>query len=122
MSYEYSSRQMTTMPDTLLFWKPRPDLAMPPEDIARELNWGEEVEGLIDLPVKEIIDRLKTEFPDYDELPGTLSASTPGGGSWESTWGWQFFKVALQDAPDDARQRIIDVLAEFGCGVHEGKD
>jgi hypothetical protein len=107
------------MPDTLLFWKARPDLAMPPEAIARELNWGEEVEGLVDLQVKEIIDRLKVEFPDYDEQPGTLSANAPGGGSWEATWGWQFFKVELRDAPDDARQKLIDVLAEFGCGVHQ---
>jgi hypothetical protein len=107
------------MADVLLFWKPGPDLDMPAEAIARELNWGEEVQGLIDLPVKEIIDRLKAEFADHDETPGLLTAKAPGGGSWEATWGWQFFKVELSEVPDDARQRVIDVLAEFGCGVHE---
>jgi len=107
------------MSDILLFWKARPDLALPPDAVARELNWGEEVEGLIDLPVKEIIDRLKAEFPDHVERPGLLTAKTPSGGSWEATWAWQFFKVELRDMPDDARQRVIDVLADFGCGVHE---
>jgi hypothetical protein len=107
------------MSDILLFWKPRPELAMPPEAVARELNWGEEVAGLIDLPVKEIIDRLKSEFPEHDEQPGLLTAKTPGGGSWEATWGWQFVKVELRDASDDARQRLTDVLAEFGADVHE---
>ena len=107
------------MSEILLFWKARPDLAMPPEDVARELNWGEEVEGLIDLPVKEIIDRLKTAFPEHDERPGSLTAKTAGGGSWEATWAWQFFKVELRDVPEAARQQVIDVLAEFGCGPHE---
>ena len=107
------------MSETLLFWKPRPDLAMAPDAVARELNWGEEVEGLIDLPVKEIIDRLKAEFPDHDERPGLLTAKTTGGGSWEATWGWQFVKVELRDVPDDARQRFIDVLADFGAAMHE---
>jgi hypothetical protein len=107
------------MNESLLFWKARPDLALSPDAIARELNWGEEVVGLVDLPVKEIIDRLKTEFPDHDERPGSLAAQTRGGGSWEATWAWQFFKVELRGVPDDARQRVIDVLADFGCGVHE---
>ncbi|MCI0361742.1 MAG: hypothetical protein L0211_24925 [Planctomycetaceae bacterium] len=105
------------MADVLLFWKARPDLNLPAEAIAREINWGEEVDGLIDLPVKEIIDRLKAEFPEHDERPGSLAAKTPGGGSWEATWGWQFFRVELHDAEGDARQRLMDVLAEFGCGV-----
>jgi hypothetical protein len=107
------------MSETLLFWKPCPDLTMPGEDIARELNWGEEVEGLIDLPIKEIIDRLKAAFPDHVERPGTLSARTRAGGLWEATWGWQFFKVELHDAPDEDCRRVIDILADFGCGVHE---
>lgn len=108
------------MADTLLFWKARPGLTLPDEDIARELHWGEEVDGLIDLPVKEIIDRLKQEFPNHEELPGSLSANTPGGSSWEATWGWQFVKIELHDAPDEARAKLIELLAEFGCGVHEG--
>ena len=64
LSYEYTAHKASPMSDILLFWKARPDLAMPEDAVARELNWGEEVEGLIDLPVKEIIDRLKAEFRD----------------------------------------------------------
>jgi hypothetical protein len=112
------------MPENLLFWKARPDLALPAADIARELNWGEEVEGLMDLPVKEIIDRLKQEFPNHEERPGSLTASTPAGESWEATWGWQFFKVELREPPEgqpmeSARERIEEILAGFGCGEHE---
>jgi len=116
---KYTTRKALPMFEILLFWKARPDLAMPPEAVARELNWGEEVEGLVDLPVKEIIDRLKAEFSNHDERPGSLTAKAPSGGSWEATWAWQFFKVELRDGSDDTRQKIIDILADFGCGMHE---
>ena len=33
----------------LLFWKPGPNVKLSAPEIARELVWGEEVEGLIDL-------------------------------------------------------------------------
>ena len=59
----------------LLFWKPGPKVKLSAPEIARELVWGEEVEGLIDLPVREIIDRLKAEFPQHEEKSGVLSLS-----------------------------------------------
>ena len=107
------------MPDILLFWKQRTQLALSAEEIARELNWGEEVEGLVDLPVREILDRLKAEFAQHDERPGLLVAKLLDGGSWEATWGWQFVKIELHEAASDVRHRLIDLLAEFGCTVHE---
>ena len=107
------------MPDVLLFWKQRSELALSAEEIARELNWGEEVAGLEDLPVREVLDRLKAEFGQHDERPGLLVTRSPEGGSWEATWGWQFVKIELHEAASEVRQRLIDVLAEFGCRVHE---
>jgi hypothetical protein len=102
-----------------MFWKARNDGALPPESIAQELNWGEEVSGLVDLPVKEILDRLKLEFPDFDEQPGLLEAETVVGGQWQATWTWQHLKIELDNVPEVARQQLIDVLADFGCRVYE---
>ena len=107
------------MSETLMFWKARNELALPPELVAQELHWGEEVNGLVDLPVKEILDRLKLEFPHFDEQPGLLKAQTVVGGQWQASWTWQHLKIELQDVPEVARQRLMDVLAEFGCRVYE---
>ena len=107
------------MPQVLLFFRPRHDLRLAPEEVARDLLWGEEVEGLIDLPIKEVLDRLKAEFPDHRETPGLLVIRS-GAGQAQCTWTWQHLKAELHDLPDDDRRRLIGVLARFETQVFEG--
>ena len=100
--------------DQLLFWNPGPLVRLSPAEIARELMWGEEVEGLIDLPVKELIERLKVEFPQHDEQPGTFVAKV-GSGKFEATWTWQHLRVDCHELTAANRQRLIDAVESFGC-------
>jgi hypothetical protein len=106
--------------DQLLFWNPGPNVRLSPMEVAQELTWGEEVEGLIDLPVKEIIDRLKSEFPQHDEQPGTLVAHG-GIGKFEATWTWQHLRVECHDLPAADRQRLIDAVESFGCMAYDSQ-
>jgi hypothetical protein len=106
------------MNDVLMFWKPRPGLDLQPPAIAQELAFGEEVDGLVDLPIKEIIDRLKGAFPQHRETPGLLALET-GTGRCEATWSWQHVKLELAGVSDDERQRLIGVVEAFGCKAHE---
>jgi len=103
----------------LLFWKAGPKVTLSQAEIARELLWGEEVNGLIDLPIREIIDRLKAEFPQHDEKPGLLVCRTDGG-SFEATWSWQHVRVDCRDLPESDRERLIDTVETFGCAVWSG--
>jgi hypothetical protein len=100
--------------ETLLFWNPGPNVRLSPAEVARELVWGEEALGLIDLPVKEMIDKLKSEFPQHDEQPGMLVVRC-GSGTFEATWTWQFLKVDCHDLSGADRQRLIDAMESFGC-------
>ncbi|MEX2175218.1 MAG: hypothetical protein WD872_12720 [Pirellulaceae bacterium] len=106
------------MSDQLMFWKPRPDCSLSPARIAQELTWGEDVEGLIDLPIKEVLDRLKVEFPQHDEKPGLLMIGTTGG-PVETTWSWQHLSIKCPGILPADRERLVAVVAEFGCTVHE---
>jgi hypothetical protein len=107
------------MPDhTLLFWKPRSDLRLSPEEVARELIWGEEVAGLIDLPIKEVIERLKAAFPDHQEQPGHFVGRTAEG-TFEATWTWQHVRAECRGLSADERQRLTEVLTGFGCVMLE---
>jgi hypothetical protein len=80
--------------------------------------YGEDVAGLVDLPVREILDRLKAGFPDHDETAGRLTGRA-GGGSFEATWTWQYVRVDCRDLPPGERQRLSEILEPFGCTVHE---
>src|SRR5947209_16147387 len=104
----------------LVFWKAGPNVKLTAPEVARELTWGEEVEGLIDLPIREIIDRLKAEFPDHEEKPGLL-VGRGASGSFEATWTWQHVRVDCQDLGASDRERLIDAVEAFDCLAYEGR-
>ena len=106
------------MNDTLLFWSPGPLLRLAPAEVAREIVWGEEVDGLNDLNVKEIIDALKAAFPQHEERSGLLIGRA-GAGSFEATWTWQHIKVDCRDLPAADRRRLIDTIEAAGCQAYE---
>lgn len=102
----------------LLFWKSGPNLKLSAPEVARELVWGEDVEGLIDLPIREVIDRLRTEFADHEEKPGLLVVRA-GEGTFEATWSWQFIKVDCRNLAAADRERLINAIEEFDCMAYE---
>jgi len=93
----------------LMFWQPGPGVRLTPAEIGRDLTWGEEVEGLIDLPVREIIDRLKTAFPTHQEQSGVLIGHTQDG-SFEATWTWQYVKVVCHDLDGQEHESVIKAV------------
>jgi hypothetical protein len=102
----------------LLFWKPGPNLKLSAPEIARELVWGEEVAGLIDLPIREILDRIKAEFSQSEEKSGLLTIHGAGGHA-EITWAWQFIRAECQDLPAADRERLIEAIESFDCMAYE---
>lgn len=105
---------------TLLFWRPSPAATLSAKEIGRDLLWGEEVEGLIDLPVREILDRLKAEYPRHEEKPGALICQA-GDASFEVTWSWQHLRVQHSALPPDERERLIDAVESFECMAFDGQ-
>jgi len=104
----------------LFFWKPGPKVKLSAPEIARELLWGEEVHGLIDLPVREILDRIKAEFAQSDEKSGLLTIHTASGHA-EITWGWQFIRAECHELADGDRERLINTVESFDCMAFEPK-
>jgi len=102
----------------LLFWKAGPAIKLSAPEIARELVWGEEVDGLCDLPIREIIDRLKVEFPQHEEKTGNFIGHGASG-SFEATWSWQYVRIECRDLPATDRQRLIDAIEAFDCMAYE---
>jgi hypothetical protein len=107
------------MPEgTLLFWHGGPHLRLSPSEVAREILWGEEVEGLIDLPVKVIIEALKSQYPAHREQAGQLVLQVESG-RFEITWTWQSVRADSHNVPQDERQRLINAIEAFGCTSYE---
>ena len=102
----------------LLFWKAGPNVRLSAPEIARELVWGEDVEGLIDLPVREIIDRLKAVFPKHEEQSGLLIGHGSSG-TFEATWTWQYVRVDCRELAAADRERLTETIESFDCMAYD---
>lgn len=101
------------MMQSLMFWKGQPTIEMASAAIALELSFGEEVEGLTDLPIREILDRIQAIFPRCDERPGVLIV--PGeNGPIEATWTWQVLRLQHSGLSDGDRAKLLAIGREFG--------
>lgn len=106
------------MPYTLYFWNQPAGFSLVPASIAQELQQGNDVEGLIDLPVKEILDRLKAAFPGAAEGAGALTAKAENG-SFEATWSWQFLRIDSHDLPEETCERLCEIMQDFGAPAYD---
>ena len=108
------------MQQVLMFWRQQPQVQQPAEMISQELSFGEDVDGLVDLPVKEVIDRIKAEFTGVDEKPGLLVGRGQAG-QFEVSWTWQFFRIEGPHLDEDDRQKFLSIGRDFGCQAYEPK-
>lgn len=106
------------MRQTLLFWRPGPTVELSTDSIAQELSFGEDVEGLVDLPIKEIIARVISDFPGCEERTGLL-VGQGAAGPFEMNWSWQFFRVEAGQIDAVDRERFAAIGREFGCEPFE---
>jgi hypothetical protein len=106
------------VPYTLYFWNQPTGFSPAHGHVAQELLHGNDVEGLDDLPVKEIIDRLKGEFPGAIESAGILSAKGASG-HFEASWSWQFVKFDCHDLDEETRQRLCEIMQEFSAPAYD---
>ena len=108
------------MGEVLMFWRQEPAVKQPAETISQELSFGEDVDGLVDLPIKDGIDRIKSEFTGVDEKPGVL-VGRGHAGDFQVSWSWQFFRIEGSHLEEDDRQKFISIGRDFGCQAYEPK-
>ena len=103
---------------TVYFWNAGPGLRLSAAEVIREINFGEDVDGLIDLPIKDLLERIKQAFPQHEEHAG-LFIGQGSVGSFEVTWTWQHLKASVQGLPLSDRQRLIETIEDAGCTAYE---
>lgn len=108
------------MKSTLVFWRQQPGVSLSPAAIAQELHIGNEVDRLIDLPVREILERLKDTFPDAVEKAGELIWSQ-GEQAFAATWTWQHVRLDCQELSDEHRGQLLEILEAFDCPAYDAQ-
>jgi hypothetical protein len=106
------------MPQVFFLWREETDVEHTPERIGRILEAGDDVGGLADLPIREMLDRIRHEFPGAQESAGMLTWKS-GSESFRITWTWQFLRVEADSLSDEHREKFIDLARSFHCPVYD---
>jgi hypothetical protein len=99
-------------------WREQGDGQRAAADIQRMIDAGEDADGLADLPIKDMLARLKAEFSGCKEVAGSLAWQS-GDERWQATWGWQFLRLESDCLHDERRDKFFDLAREFGCSVFD---
>ena len=106
------------MPHLIYLWREERDTGLSSAETQRRLDADEDVDGLADLPIKDMIDRLKQDFPGCKEAAGQL-VWISGDERFRATWTWQFMRLESDNLRDEQRDRFFELARGFGCPVFD---
>lgn len=104
----------------LTFWKSNQTHTLSDAEIHDILLRDEDVEGLVDLPIKEIIDRIKHAFPGVVEEAGALQWKHEPD-AFRATWTWQFLRIEAEQLTDEYVDTLLAIAREFNCVAYNAK-
>lgn len=102
----------------LNFWKQRPGVELDPQSIYERLSDGSQVDGLEDLPIGSIVERIAAEFAHGWERLGQQDWDSSRG-SFQIFTTPQFFRIDCYGMEGEDMNRFIDIAQEFGCPLFD---
>lgn len=100
------------------FWRYKPGVVLNHQQVYEQLSDGQTVDGLEELPINDILARVKEVFADWQQLDG---ANYDGGdrGAFQITTTPQLFRVDCWGMDGEDMNRFIDVANEFDCPLYD---
>lgn len=100
------------------FWRYKPGISLDHQEVYELLSDGKRVEGLEDLPIREMLARLESQFADWERL-GERNFEGGNRGAFEIFTTPQFLRVDCYGMSGDDMNQIIDIANEFGCPLFD---
>jgi hypothetical protein len=103
----------------LFLWRELFPLPATPSSLARRLETGcDDVEGLADLSIREMIDQLQMLFPGGKEAAGVWTWKS-NEQSLQASWTWQYMRFEVEQLTDDNREKIFEFAAKYSCSLYD---
>lgn len=102
----------------LSFWRCKPGVTLDHQDVYERLSNSERVDGVEDIPIDVMLDRISQSFSDWDRLDRvTFDGGDHGGFQLFTTP--QFLRVDCHQMDGEDMDRFIDLAAEFECCLYD---
>ena len=108
----------------LTFWRQQPGMSLDPNETYRALNEGSSVEGLVPLPIEDMLRDLVLAFPSaLRERNGpdewVTWSSADGQDSFQVEWSGQHMTVACRHVHSDDMNKIVNIGVDHGCPLFD---
>ncbi|WP_111412020.1 hypothetical protein [Billgrantia lactosivorans] len=103
----------------LNFWKYNDGIALEHQVVYERLSDGKHVEGLEELPIGAMLERLKDLFADGWRQVDETTWENERRGAFQIFTTPQFFRVDCYGMRGEDMNRLIDLGAEFGCPLYD---
>jgi hypothetical protein len=102
----------------LSFWKQKPGVKLDAQDTYERLLEGQHIEGLEDLPVVQMVERVAQAFSVGWAQLNSVSWEAPQKAFQIFTTS-QFFRVDCGGMTGEEMNAFIDIGVEFGCPLYD---
>jgi hypothetical protein len=102
----------------LNFWKYKPGVSLDHQAVYEQLSEGEEVDGLEDLPIEELVARIGEVFSGWEQLD-PLNYESPDGGAFPLFTTRQFLRVDCYGMVGEDMNQFVDIGSAFGCPLYD---
>jgi hypothetical protein len=108
----------------LVFWNQEPGMCLEPRAVYGALMDGSEVEGLSELPIGQLLQRLSDVFLGaIREMNGATEwlvwVRPEPSAVLEVTWSGQHLRADCRGLGNDEMNRVISVANGFGCPLYD---
>ena len=103
----------------LLFWQYADEIYLNHHIVYEKLCDGEIIEGLENLPISVILNRIENVFSDWDKVDDNSWKSSRGIGAFQVKSTAQSIKIDCYGTDGKSMDRIVSVLNEFKCPLYD---
>ena len=102
----------------LNFWRYKDGIYLDNQDVYEKLSNGKTIEGLEEIPISNILDRISEEFSNGWEQLDDLNWEG-GKGAFQIFTTNQFFRIDCYGMESENMNKFIDIANEFNCPLYD---
>ncbi|WP_163410739.1 hypothetical protein [Flavobacterium ajazii] len=103
----------------LLFWRYLDEIYLNNQEVYEALLENQEVEGLENLPVQVILNRIGSVFSQWEKVDENSWKNNAGKGAFQIITTPQSIKIDCYGTEGKTMNKLVDLLEEFKCPLYD---
>lgn len=103
----------------LLFWRYLEEIYLNHHEVYEALVEKENVEGLQELPVELIVNRINSVFSDWERVDENSWKNPKGKGAFQVITTPQSVKIDCYGTEGKTMNKLVEVMEEFKCPLYD---